>query len=111
MLQLLPTHTSVSFGRSVIVTTLKARLLSSKVFSLVRAVDVPALGTAALVGVVLALVPVDAERAAGVQLVAARTDALEAAVGVLAGAGWWAHTLMIQKTSFIEVVNHRWYWQ
>ena len=111
MLQLLPTYPTVSFGRSVIVTTLKARLLSSKVFSLVRAVDVPALGAAALVGVVLALVPVDAERAAGVQLVAARTDALEAAVGVLAGAGWGANTLRIKKTSFIEVVNHRWYWQ
>jgi len=56
-------------------------------------VDISALGTAALVRVVLALVPVDAEGAAGVQLVAAWTHALEAAVGVLAGAGRGADDL------------------
>ena len=59
---------------------------------------VSTLGPAALVGVVLALVPVDAERAAGVQLVAARTDTLEAAVGVLAGARWWTNALRIPQT-------------
>ena len=62
-------------------------------FLLVRTVDISALGTAALIRVVLALVPVDAEGAAGVQLVAAWTHALEAAVGVLAGARWRENTL------------------
>lgn len=55
--------------------------------------NVPALCSAALVRVVLTLVPIDAEGAAGVQLVAAGADALEAAVSVLASARRWTDTL------------------
>jgi hypothetical protein len=64
---------------------------------LVGAVHVLALGAAALVRV-LALVLVDAEGAAGVQLVAARAHALEAAVGVLARAR--------RRTNALKCTNH-----
>ena len=64
---------------------------------LVGSMQISALCSSTFVSV-FTFILIDAESSSSIQFVATRTDALEAAVGVLASARWWANTLNPKKT-------------
>ena len=63
---------------------------------LVGSMQISALCSSTFVSV-FTFILIDAESSSSIQFVATRTDALEAAVGVLASARWWANPLNPKK--------------